>query len=102
MPEPGALEISPKKSSFVSITKASILNKTNQQHINPIVRDMGVSEVLIRQVVHEDIWYFSYKIRKDQFLSRIMKNKKKGHTPKFLIELKYSIHPPQRVSWIYH
>ena len=39
---------------------------------------MGMSVFLIRQVVHEDIWYFSYKIRKGQFLSQAMKDKRKA------------------------
>ena len=32
--------------------------------IGSIIRDMRVPEFLIRQVVHEDIWYISYKMKK--------------------------------------
>ena len=59
--------------------------------IRSIVRDM--SEFLIRQVMHEDIWYFSYKIRNGQFLSQAMKEKRKDHTAKLLNKLKYSFEP---------
>ena len=39
--------------------------------IRYIARDMRVSEFLIRLVVHEDIHYFSYKMRKGQFYDRV-------------------------------
>ena len=35
----------------------------NSKSIRSIIRDMGMFEFLIRQVVYEDIWYFS-KMRK--------------------------------------
>ena len=34
-----------------------------------IAKVMGMYEFLIRQLVHEDIWYFSYKMRNGQFLT---------------------------------
>ena len=40
-----------------------------------VAKDIRVSEFLIRQVVHEDIHYFWYKMRKGQFLSQAMKDK---------------------------
>ena len=43
-------------------------------------RDMEVSEFLIHQVGHEDIQYFSYKMRKGQFLLQAMKDKRKDFT----------------------
>ena len=43
---------------FLGEIKAMIDNNPSKS-IRPIDRDMGVSEVLIRQVVHEDIRYFS-------------------------------------------
>ena len=45
---------------------------------------MGMSEFIIRQIMHKDIWYFSYKMRKSQFLSQAMKYKRKGCTAKLL------------------
>ena len=33
-----------------------------------IASDIGVSELLIEQVLHENIRYFAYKMRKGQFL----------------------------------
>ena len=41
----------------------------SSKSIRFVSRDTGVSEFIIRQVVHEDIWYFSYKMRKGQFSS---------------------------------
>ena len=51
-----------------------------------IVKDMGG---LIRQVMHENIWYLSYKIRKSQFSSYVMKDKRKDRTAKFFNKLKH-------------
>ena len=47
-----------------------------------------MDEKLIRLVVHEDIHYISYKMRKEQFLSKTMQEKKLMHTNK-LIKLKH-------------
>ena len=41
-----------------------------------------MSEFLASQVKHEDIPYFSYKMRKGQFLSQDVKDKKKEGTAK--------------------
>ena len=43
--------------------------------ISSIARDIGMSEFLMRQVVHEDIQYFWYKKRKSQFLLQAIMNK---------------------------
>ena len=43
---------------------------------NESIRDMEVSEFLIKQVMHEDIHYFSYKMRKRQCLSQAMMDKR--------------------------
>ena len=40
-----------------------------------IAMNMGVSEFLIRLVVHEDILYFLYKIRKGEFISQRTRGK---------------------------
>ena len=53
-----------RTSKFVGDIQAMIDNNPNGS-VRSIARDMGVSEFLIRQVVHEDICYFSYKMRKD-------------------------------------
>lgn len=45
--------------------------------IRSIARDIGVSEFLIRRVVLEDIWYSSYEMRKGQFFSQGIKDKRK-------------------------
>ena len=59
--------------------------------IMSIARDIGVSEFLIKLEVHEDIRYFSYKIRKGQFLSQTMKDKKKDRTGKLLKKFKHTL-----------
>ena len=43
----------------------------------------------IRQVVHEDIHYFSYKMRKGKFLSQAMKDKRKDNIEKLLNKFKH-------------
>ena len=46
----------------------AMIHNDPRKSIRSIARDMRVPEFLIRQVVHEDIWYFLYKMRKGQFL----------------------------------
>ena len=58
-----------------------------------ITRDLGVSEFLIRQVVHEEIRYFSYKLRKSQFLWQAVKDKKKDYDEKLFNKLKHPLQP---------
>ena len=48
--------------------------------IKSITRNMGVSEFIISQVLHENIRYFSFKMSNDKFLSQAMKKEKKGRT----------------------
>ena len=48
-------------------------------------RDIGMSEFLIRQIVHEDIRYFSYKMRKFHFL--ITLDKRKDHAAMLINKL---------------
>ena len=52
--------------------------------------DMGVSE-LHSLVVHKDIQYSSYKMRKNQFLPHAMKNKRKDGTAKLFNKLKHRV-----------
>ena len=66
---------------FVMEIHAMVDNDPNER-INSIT--VGVSEFLIWQVVHEDIWHFSYKARKGQFLSQIMMDKRKDCSEKLL------------------
>ena len=61
--------------------------------IRSIAKNMGVYEFLIGPVVHEDIHYFSNKMRKGQFLSQAMKNKRKYRTAKILNKFKYPLEP---------
>ena len=70
------------------------VNKVNSQG----ARDKGVPEFLIRQAVHDDIWYFSYKIRKGQFLSKAMKDKKTDHAAKLLNKLEHLLQ--QNIFWV--
>ncbi|XP_052826517.1 uncharacterized protein LOC128248714 [Octopus bimaculoides] len=44
----------------------------------------GVNKKLIRLVVHEDICYFSYKMRKEQFLSKAMQEKPLKYTKELI------------------
>ena len=44
----------------------------------------GVSGFLIRQVEHEDIWYFSHKMKKGRFLLQAMKEQRKDHSTKLM------------------
>ena len=61
--------------------------------IESIARDMGVPKFLIKVVVHEDIWYFLYKMRKGQFLSQVMKEKRKDCMAKLLNQFKHHLQP---------
>ena len=42
----------------------NMTNNDSNKSTRSIARNMGVSMFLIRQVVHKDIWYFLYKIKK--------------------------------------
>ena len=59
--------------------------------IRSIARDMWASEFLIKQFVHKDIRYFSRQIRKSQFLSQAMKDKRKDWAVKLFNKLKYNL-----------
>ena len=63
-------------------------NKNHCKSVSFKARDMGVSEFLLKQVVHENIRYLSYKIIKGKSLSEAIKNKKKDQVAKFLTQLK--------------
>ena len=51
--------------------------------IRSIASDIGVSEFLIRQVVYKDILYFSYKMRKGNFLLQATRDKRKVRAAEF-------------------
>ena len=74
-----------KKSTaeFVCKIQAMIYND-HSKSIKSIAKNQEMSKFLIGQIVHEDIWYFSHKMRKVQFLSRAIKDKRKDHTAKLL------------------
>ena len=80
-------KITPK---FIGWIQAMIDNNPSKS-IRPIARNMKESELLIRQVVHEDIRYFSYKIRKSQFLSQATYHKKKDNTVMLLNKLNHPL-----------
>ena len=67
--------------------------------ISSIARDMGVSEFLIRQMVHEDVLYFSCNVRKDQFLSQAIKGKTKYYTTNLFTELNH--HLQSNMLWFF-
>ena len=73
---------------FVAETLARIDNNPSESIRSVAKVDMKVSEFLIRPVVHEDIQYFSYKMRKGQFLLQAMKDKKEDRIAKLLNKLK--------------
>ena len=52
---------------------------------------MTVSLLLIKQEVHEDIWYFSNKMRKGQFLSQAINDEGKDGVAKHFNKLKHSL-----------
>ena len=56
-----------------------MIDNDPSKSIRFIVRDMEVSEFLIRQVVYEYIQYFLYRMRKGQFLSQSIKEKRKHY-----------------------
>lgn len=63
-----------------------------------IARIKGVDENLIRLVVNKDIHYFSYKLGKGQFLSKVIHKRWLKRT-KMLIKLKYS--PEPGMLWVF-
>ena len=66
---------------FVAEIQAMIDNDPSKS-IRSIARSMGVSEFILRQVVHEDIWHFLDKMRKNWFSSQAMKDNRKDFTAK--------------------
>lgn len=59
--------------------------------IRSIMRDMGVSQFLIRQVGQQDIRCISYKGRKRQLLFRAIKSKWRGRATSVLNKLKHPL-----------
>ena len=58
-----------------------------------IAVELKIFKFLIGQGVHDDIWYFSYKIRKGQILSQAKKDKRKNHAAKLFNKLNDSLQP---------
>lgn len=56
---------------FVAETQKIIENEPSKL-MSAIVREKDIDEKSIRLVVHEDISYFSFKLRKEQFLFKVM------------------------------
>ena len=75
---------------FLGETQAIIVNDLKKQ-INSIARDKGASEFLIRQLVHKDIRYLSYKMRKCQFFAQAMRVTRKDRAVELLNKFKHPI-----------
>ena len=76
-----------------------IIDNNPSKSIRSLACDIGASEFHIRQLVHEDIRYFSYKIKKGQFLSQAMKDKRKDSALKFFNKLKHILQP--NIPWFF-
>ena len=70
----------------------AMINNDPRKSTKSIASDMGVSDFLIRQVVHEDISYFSYKMRKNKFFITDHE-KQEDCTAKHLNTLKHPLQP---------
>lgn len=70
-----------------------VIDEDPSKSMRAIAREKGVDESVVRQVVHEDIRYFSYKMRKGQFLSQKMQEKRLKHAKKLLNKLKHPLKP---------
>ena len=64
-----------------------MINNDPSKSIRSIARDMETSEFLIKQL------YFSFEMRKGQFLSQSMKDKRKDQGAKLLNKLKQPLQP---------
>ena len=74
---------------FVAEIHITIDNDPSKS-IGTLARNMGVSAgFFTSDLVHEDIQYFSYTMRRVQFLSQVMKDKRKDQVTKCLNELKH-------------
>ena len=67
-----------KRADFIGEILA-IINKDPTKSLRSIAKDMGLSD-FVRQIVYEDIWYFSYKVRKGKAFSLVMKDKREDYT----------------------
>ena len=81
-----------KNTEFVGKIQITIDNNSSKS-IRSISRVMGLSKFLIKQVVHEDICFFSNKMRKGQFLLQAIKEKRKNCAAKLLNKLKHFLLP---------
>ena len=55
----------------------AIIDNDPSESIKSVAKNMEMSKFLIRHIVPENIHCFSYKTRKNQFLSQAMKDKRK-------------------------
>ena len=70
-----------------------LINNDPGKSMRAIAREKGIDEKVVRQVVHEDIRYFSYRMRKGQFLSKRMQEKRLKHAKKLVNKLKHPVEP---------
>ena len=82
--------IGKKTPEFLAEIQAVIDNNPSNS-IRFIAKDMGVSEFLSWQIMHEDIHYFTYKMRKSQFLSQALNDKSKDYAAKFFNKRKHPL-----------
>ena len=73
--------------------EVQIIDNEPSKSMCVIERENGVDEKFIRLVVHEDIWYVSYKTRKEHFMSKAMQEKQLKHAKKQVNKLKHPLEP---------
>lgn len=57
------------------VPEVQIINNKPKKSVFAIPREKGMDEKFTKPVVHEDISYVSYKMRRGQFLSKGMQEK---------------------------
>ena len=76
-----------------------IIDEDPSKSIKAISRDLQVSECTIRRIVHEDIWYKSYVMRKGQFMSAQTREQRFVRAQRLLNKLKHPEIPD--MLWFY-
>ena len=92
-PKPNSNRSYQKRTPEFVVEVLTMIETNPSTSIRFITRDMEVSELLIRQVVHQGILYFSCKMRQGHSLSLAMKVNWKDLTAKLLNKLKHLLYP---------
>ncbi|EFN76011.1 hypothetical protein EAI_12717, partial [Harpegnathos saltator] len=66
-----------------------IVDESPPKSMRAIARDLNVSESLIRRVVHEDLRYTSYVMRRGQFISAQIREQRLIRGKRLLNKLKH-------------